>query len=110
MESSTSLRLGHIQIAVERIEMPPLASPRAHHEGVVLGDGRVLLVGGNRRARGMRSDDCGDDCRSIADAVIVDVDRATTTSAPPLQEAREGSLVARAANGVIVAGGLADYG
>jgi hypothetical protein len=98
-------------VSVAWVELPPLARPRAAHDGVVLADGRVLLAGGNALPRRRpRDGSCETTCASLADVELVDVARGLVEAAPPLREAREHAFVARSARGVVVAGGYADFG
>lgn len=100
-----------MRLSFRRRELAPLSVPRAFATAVGLGDGRVVVLGGNARRPGdTATGACEVACQSSDVVEIVDAERGAVTARAGLRAAREGARATRARGGVLVMGGIADYG
>lgn len=92
--------------------LPVLPTPRAFHSGALLPDGRVVLVGGNRRSSPPSGDGvCETRTCSTDEVALVDPWAGRVELGPRLHEARQGALVQFVVGtGLLVAGGHSDFG
>ena len=92
--------------------LPVLPTPRAFHSGALLPDGRVVLVGGNRRSFPPPGDGvCETRTSSTREVTLVDPRVGRVEPGPRLHEARQDALVQFVVGaGLLVAGGLSDFG